>query len=86
MKSLLHHQRNIFRTFHHKTVFDHRAGYTGHIGFLEDILANQEHLKPLTASQLMRGRQLLKTSPHFKFKEELNLSLELGGWLEQEKN
>ncbi len=52
----------------------------------ENILTNQKNLKPLTALQLMRGRQLLKTNPHFKFKIELELSLKLGGWLEQESS
>jgi hypothetical protein len=51
----------------------------------KDILNNQGNLKPLSAIQLMRGKQLLENTPRFKFKEELKFTLTLGGWLEQEK-
>ena len=51
----------------------------------ESILSNRENLKPLSASQLQRGRHIINTNPHFKFKEALQLTLELGGWQEQEK-
>jgi hypothetical protein len=51
----------------------------------DELLANQAHLKPYSLAQSSRGRQFLTANPQFKFREELELTLELGGWLEQEK-
>jgi hypothetical protein len=51
----------------------------------EDIRRHKPDLKSLDRAQSMRGKNLLKTQSHFKFREELALTLELGHWLEQER-
>ncbi len=51
---------------------------------IENILANKTSLKPYTLTQSARGKQFLNAHPRFRFKKELELTLELGGWLEQE--
>lgn len=52
----------------------------------EDILRHKEDLKPLDPSQVKRGQYIMKPHPNFKFREELGLVLQLGGWLEQERS
>jgi len=52
---------------------------------IEDIQHHETDLKPLDPVQLQRGWQLLKSQPHFKFREELTHTLEHGYWLEQER-
>lgn len=52
---------------------------------IEDIRCHKADLKPLDLIQLQRGRQLLKSQPRFKFREELTHAIECGYWLEQER-
>ncbi len=52
---------------------------------IEDIQRHKADLKPLDLIQLQRGRQLLKSQPHFKFRRELTHTLEHSYWLEQER-
>lgn len=52
---------------------------------IEDIQRHEADLKPLSSIQLQRGRQLLESQPHFKFRKELSHTLQLGYWLEQER-
>ena len=52
---------------------------------IEDIRRHEADLKPLDMIQLQRGKQLLKSQPHFKFREELAHTLKHGYWLEQER-
>lgn len=54
--------------------------------FRSDTEIAAQHLKPLTANQLKRGRCMLEAHPDFKFREALAHALEQGAWLEQERD
>ncbi len=54
-------------------------------GDTREILRHSNDLKPLKTEQTKRGLDILRTHPEFKFKPELELTLETGCWLEQER-
>ncbi|VGO17599.1 hypothetical protein PDESU_06198 [Pontiella desulfatans] len=52
---------------------------------IDDVMRHKEHLKPLDSANSTRGRRILKTQPRFKFRQELQLTLDTNQWLEQER-
>lgn len=52
---------------------------------IEEIQRNKTHLKRLSGPQRQRARQILETRLDFPFQAELRLTLQLDGWLEQER-
>ncbi len=52
---------------------------------LDELRSHSSDLIPLKAGAIRLGKSLLKTHPDFKFRDELDFTLQSGRWLEQER-